>query len=217
MSKKILEVLCSPNPFPLDLITDGGRNTEAEGWIPVLGWTPWHDFTYDVLTKLFGAYLNKPAGSLSQHDPILADDRIINDEKTCEVFLGRYIMPVVNIALSKMLPGTKTASSPYVGSGSTVESTADWAARIRHDDGEFEPLLPGDTKLALKWRPDMDDQDQWSLPVSQVLTYAHLLGSRYGFIITQSHLVVLRFCREPIGTGTAFSRPRRSGTGQVFL
>ncbi|KAH7016475.1 uncharacterized protein B0I36DRAFT_337834 [Microdochium trichocladiopsis] len=64
--------------------------------------------------------------------------------------------------------------------------------------------------------PEMNDVEQRNLPVSQVLTYAHLIGSRYGFIITQSHLVVLRFCQEPIGAGTALSRPRRSGAGQGF-
>ncbi|KAH7016476.1 uncharacterized protein B0I36DRAFT_397033 [Microdochium trichocladiopsis] len=151
MSKRIIDVLCSRNPSPMDLIIDGGRNTRAEDWILVEGWEPWPDFTYGTLTKLFHEYLNKSAGSLVQQDPLLTDDRIINDEKTCEVFLGRYIMPVVNGALAKMLPATKRARSPYIGSGSTIGSTADWAVRRSLDDGTFEPLLPGDTKLAQKW------------------------------------------------------------------
>lgn len=55
----------------------------------------------------------------------------------------------------------------------------------------------------------VDDEAEWALPVRQVMSYSRDLGVRYGFIITDGHLVVLRFSRIEIGDGIARSRPRR--------
>ncbi|KAK8102518.1 hypothetical protein PG984_015664 [Apiospora sp. TS-2023a] len=67
-------------------------------------------------------------------------------------------------------------------------------------------LMVGDTKLNAKWYPDMaskttDDQiknkkstaeQEWGKVLSQVTTYMADNNCRYGFIITDAHLVVLR-------------------------
>ncbi|KAM7191159.1 hypothetical protein V8F33_009030, partial [Rhypophila sp. PSN 637] len=56
----------------------------------------------------------------------------------------------------------------------------------------------------------------WSHPLSQVQYYcsAHsdTKGLRYGFIITDQNLVVLRFATEPIGDGLASARSQRGGS-----
>ena len=82
-------------------------------------------------------------------------------------------------------------------------------------DGQYQCLLPGDTKLSKKWQPSMAwsqdswKRDQWALPVTQVQAYADFAKCRYGFIITDLHLVVLRFSVEPVSSGLALSRDLR--------
>ncbi|KAL7947033.1 hypothetical protein V8C42DRAFT_319478 [Trichoderma barbatum] len=82
----------------------------------------------------------------------------------------------------------------------------------------YQNLLPGDTKLSVKWRPEMEEsrdryaRHQWTLPMSQVNTYAVRSGCRYSFIITDLHLIVLRLAREPVAQGLASSRSPRQST-----
>lgn len=122
-------------------------------------------------------------------------------------------MPIVNRMLQQACQGHQPP--PYYGAGSAVGSSADWALRsAAHTSqmGNYRPLLLGETKLSAKWTPDMAqaDIDQWSHPLSQVQYYcsAHSdnKGLRYGFIITDQNLVVLRFATEPIGDGLASAR-----------
>ena len=81
---------------------------------------------------------------------------------------------------------------------------------------QYKGLLPGDTNLSAKWRPDMEQskvegvQYQQQLPVSQAQTYAGGWNCRYGFIITDLHLVILRLRPDIPGDGLAKSRPQRA-------
>lgn len=73
-------------------------------------------------------------------------------------------------------------------------------------------MLPGDTKLDSKWQPgiiDTRDYSEWQKVVAQVATYMASHFSRYGFIITDAVLVVLRLTRCEVGPGLAADRPRR--------
>ncbi|KAF5691581.1 hypothetical protein FDENT_3316 [Fusarium denticulatum] len=87
--------------------------------------------------------------------------------------------------------------------------------------GKFWTLLPGDTKLSVKWYPEMslseneNVQYQWTLPMSQIGTYAARSDCRYGFLITDQALVVLRFTKERIGEGLATTRPSRTVVSQT--
>lgn len=83
----------------------------------------------------------------------------------------------------------------------------------RREDGYYNYILPGDTKLSSKWHHGMAENpsawEQWSKPVSQVLTYASESFCRYGFIITDKGLTVLHFTPEVLTEGSSLSRPRR--------
>ncbi|KAK5989677.1 hypothetical protein PT974_07932 [Cladobotryum mycophilum] len=74
--------------------------------------------------------------------------------------------------------------------------------------------MPGDTRLDRKWQPSMleddDDMMEWQKVVIQVLNYMIEHGTRYGFVITDANLVVLRLARATIHGGLARDRPRRN-------
>ncbi|KAJ3539610.1 hypothetical protein NM208_g5418 [Fusarium decemcellulare] len=148
-------------------------------------------------------------------------DRYIRDERGMDYFLAKYIWPPVNGALEQ------TNSMPdwgkdllYVGPESWCHGAGppDWglASSCKMEQGKLRSLLPGDTKLSTKWRPDMVSSQkaveryQWTLPSSQVITYAAQSSRRYGFIVTDEALVVLRFTKQRIGHGLAATRPRRA-------
>lgn len=48
-----------------------------------------------------------------------------------------------------------------------------------------------------------------SCPVHQCVHYCFLSRTRYGFLITDKQLVILRVREEEVGPGLANSRPRR--------
>ncbi|KAF4967384.1 hypothetical protein FSARC_5063 [Fusarium sarcochroum] len=54
-----------------------------------------------------------------------------------------------------------------------------------------------------------DNFNEWQKAVSQVETYMARNSTRYGFILTETNLVVLRLTRQSIDDGMALSRPQR--------
>ncbi|KAF5026129.1 hypothetical protein F66182_1777 [Fusarium sp. NRRL 66182] len=226
MPQTILDVLVQPKP-ELDFSSvPGGQNTSSQYWIPVTAWRPWEDFTYQNLLSIY----EKPLGA-SWRDPPSIDmasgfDRQVRDEQSMDYFLAKYIWPHVNAALEQATSILDWGDERfYLGPGSWCHCTGppDWGlvSNYRVEQGKFWNLLPGDTKLFAKWRPDMiqsqipGERRQWSLPLSQVGTYAVESGSRYGFIITDQSLVVLRFTKERIGEGLTSSRPSRGIEPQI--
>lgn len=122
-------------------------------------------------------------------------------------------MPVVNQALSVM-PG-----APHYGRGTrciTTQFKPDWSVVLEskvEGNGRYVNLLPGDTKLSSKWTPRMIEDGahfyEWQKVVSQVVSYAARESVHYGFIITDSVVVVLRITLEYSGEGMAADRPQR--------
>lgn len=134
--------------------------------------------------------------------------------------LAKYIWPHVNGALTQATSILGWGDEVfYLAPGSWCHGSGppDWGlvSNYRLTEGKFWNLLPGDTKLSAKWQPGMLESEndseriQWSLPLSQVSTYAANSNCRYGFIITDEALVALRFAKEPIGEGIASTRPTR--------
>lgn len=88
-----------------------------------------------------------------------------------------------------------------------------------YEMGNYRPLLLGETKLSAKWTSGLSQTTivQWSNPLSQVQYYCSASsdkGLRYGLIITDQHLVVLRLATEPIDDGLAAARSQRGGAYQ---
>ncbi|EHK20574.1 uncharacterized protein TRIVIDRAFT_223891 [Trichoderma virens Gv29-8] len=214
MAVTLLQALTKRNPA-LENFAHEGSNTTSPDWKKVENWRPWKEFNFKNLLSVYQDAL-AVTGDPPELEHACDYDREIWDEHSLDIFLVRFIFPAVNWALNQAAPtlgwGNK---SIYLAPGSWT-GMSDWALVSKEQmPAGYQNLLPGDTKLSNKWRPEMRESRndytryQWSLPVSQVSSYALDSGCRYGFIITDLQLIVLRFSREPIGQGLALSRSRR--------
>ncbi|KAK2807344.1 hypothetical protein FQN50_005499 [Emmonsiellopsis sp. PD_5] len=89
----------------------------------------------------------------------------------------------------------------------------DWAGvRIDRQSGVYMNQCPGDTKLATKWYSTMErTKEQYFWPFAQLINYCgKAWNTRYGYVITQEELVVLRISRAIIGSGIAGKRSPRT-------
>ena len=78
-------------------------------------------------------------------------------------------------------------------------------------------LMPGDTKLSTKWHSSWRQRQDlspisitiWEYPVRQILEYCTQEYRRYGFIITDAELVVMRITPRGTAAGSAIARESR--------
>ncbi len=97
----------------------------------------------------------------------------------------------------------------------------DWAGIIRsklYEQGgrgtrkSYVNVLPGDSKLSTKWNTSMAREDaEFKKPLFQICHYCDLAGVRYGHLLTQKELVVVRLsCKKNGQGGDATVSPPRS-------
>ncbi|KAI9768142.1 MAG: hypothetical protein M1839_004169 [Geoglossum umbratile] len=157
-------------------------------WLPIEGVCDWTEFSYGTLRSIFQD---------SWQIMIQADIPVLDEGlPLCEVYaedgLGHLIatwnVQVVSRALREsegpQNPGKKT----------------------------YRNYCPGDTKLSSKWRSEWDKEllteSEWELPFSQVQYYCARLNTRYGYILTDKELVVIRVTKS--ADPPPRERPRRS-------
>ncbi|EHK22895.1 uncharacterized protein TRIVIDRAFT_60285 [Trichoderma virens Gv29-8] len=177
----LLEVLSRPNVAVANYAIKG-PNTSADEDVNVENWTPWTDFNLCIC-----------------------------NEATFDDLLRRFVIPVVNYALSNQ-PG-----SCHYGRGTRCFSRhqPDWSviSSTWVVEKGYLNVLPGDTKLDAKWRPSMIHEaknfEEWQKVMHQVVSYMMKEENRYGFIITDTNMVALRLTRRPVESGIAADRPRR--------
>ncbi|KFY95927.1 hypothetical protein V498_03005 [Pseudogymnoascus sp. VKM F-4517 (FW-2822)] len=229
-SSTILAELTRPNPKIDASCTSEGTNTISGAWTHVTSWVEWTEFEHGTLRSMF-----KDVVEAEWKDPVRPDegssfDREIWDEDTLEHLLSKEMLPPVNDAFRQ---ATRVLKCPKVHLGragrcsndpsSDSRLRPDWALCSRKSmqgTGKYTNLLPGDTKLAKKWSPTFYESPQrhksWVEPVRQIQTYSHVLNVRYGWLITEECLVVMRFCREHIEPGLASERSRRAGLQESY-
>jgi hypothetical protein len=210
----LLDALTAPNVGVDAALTRPGPNTDSDTLVSPSDWQPWADFDYATLTRIFRRELNQEYRGEREPRPLYNDLRIYNEE-SFEDLLRRFVTPVVNYALEEQ------AGSCHYGRGTRCTNEdlykPDWSLVSGHHlngEGGYKNLLPGDTKLDSKWQPEMIDTvdySEWQKVVAQVATYMASHCSRYGFIITDAVLVVLRITRREVGPGLAVGRSRRPG------
>ena len=146
--------------------------------------------------------------------------REIHDERSLESLLTKWNHSVVSEALSKAQGHLYTNNSDMTiymarGGQSHIPQSLkerrfpDWAgiqpalsqADVRGNKISSINILPGDTKVSKKWLSnDIVDgaldadytPDNWQRPLKQVYTYCVRANARYGYIITDKELVVIR-------------------------
>jgi hypothetical protein len=191
-------------------VPPGPNTTAVESAVAPVTWVPWVDFNYDNLSNIFAGQLRGRYRGPSRDDAdALPLDLTICNEQTLQAALLRFLMPTVNCSLHGLDGGC------HYGPGSRCpdEVEPDWLC-IAHD--KYINYVPGDTKLSAKFFPDMinsaveSDRREWAKVLAQVTHYMANFSSRYGFIITNAHLVVLRISRLRTNAGFAAARPHRS-------
>ncbi|KAL2757400.1 hypothetical protein ACRALDRAFT_2032328 [Sodiomyces alcalophilus JCM 7366] len=209
----ILKALSSPNPN-LESLYEPGPNTRVNHSSLVHNWTAWKEFNYTRLSSLYEEELALDFDG-DYNITFLRRDGEIYSESTLESVSARFIHPAVNQALDRV--ARKHNEIPIYAAPGSGGTQTDWTVTCddrRWSYGSFSirrDLVCGETKLVKKWSPEMHraDPEQWSQPVSQVQKYCKDAMTRYGFILTEGGITVLRFRLEPTGSGIATPRPRR--------
>ncbi|KAK3292825.1 uncharacterized protein B0H64DRAFT_202116 [Chaetomium fimeti] len=205
-----------------------GRNTrpaDDRDWPEVGDWQLWADFNYENLRSIFRPIVEEPwPNAPSDHrlpniDPM---ERELFDEKSLESHLTKHTMPLVNAALVRANTRLHRSQDDRghlwaSGRGGGILGKPDWSLcspNRKQPSGKYVNLVPGDTKLSTKWKPGMKDTNpgEWALPIRQVMSYSRDLKVRYGFVITDQYLIVLRFSRFDIEDGIAQGMSRRGVT-----
>lgn len=199
-----------------------GSNTFHAEWPGVSSWVEWTDFNARLLYEMFKDTVNLAWNDPPREVDLTKFDREVWDEDSLEHLLGKAIMPPVNAALSKVRHSRGLHKDFDLDLGRAGRATIDLSndTRIRPDwalcskqfrDGYYSNLLPGDTKLSRKWQsnffPEYDIE--WRDPVRQIVHYCDNSESRYGFLITDEELVVVRCRREMIEDSAMVNRPHR--------
>lgn len=184
--------------------------------------------------------------NLSRHLPFHLSE--IQDEDSLEALLIRWNNTIVSYALSVAqrsdgLIGADTAGyregeifmarggHAFIPGTKPSEKALhpDWAGIIpsnKHQEGTKENrkshmnVLPGDSKLSTKWKSSRDpDSLEFKKPFFQIFHYCELADVRYGYLLTQEELVVVRISRKPRGQISdptmPSQRPQRLGTSQL--
>ncbi|PGH15458.1 hypothetical protein AJ79_02435 [Helicocarpus griseus UAMH5409] len=205
----LLEYLTEPNPVIDNTHSLEGMPTKILSDEPIEV-AEWSDFTYDVLMSCYECQ--------------------IFDEDSLDHVLTRSVVPSVNEGLQRawaqcypyharliinMTRGGRASGSvnhPQGGNEDSKQSSdeakrfPDWTG-VQADTGTGVLLncCPGDTKLSTKWFSTMNRtvaHFYWRL--AQLINYCgKTWDTRYGYIISQEELVVLRISRALIGSGIA--------------
>ncbi len=182
----------------------------------------WEDFGYDSLQKIYGGALHrvlKSEYSCRDYSNIPQKPYCeIADENCLEMLLAMWNWRVVSEGLSKAqecLYGHQNSNVIYMAKGGRSRFAVggnfrpDWAGiqsdpedDLSHEETIKPPnILPGDSKLGKKWSSNKIKDglvkfehlySNWLKPLKQIYTYCVRANARYGYIITEEEVVVIR-------------------------
>ena len=252
--QSLLEYLQQKNPIINNARCRTGKNTKTTlaSWVTPRHFELWEDFELNSLKSMYGGALQ----SILQEKYELQDHSAIpefpfceiHDENSLETLIIKWNYSVVSGALAagqqrlqryrdwEQIYMVRGGQANYPGSDS--KHRTDWAGIHRsHSPRWARPtnILPGDTKLSCKWTSepieygaaeDSTTPENWFGPLKQVYTYCLRANVRYGYILTDKELVVLRIRPGPqdrslsakdkknpskISTADAAQKTKRSG------
>lgn len=223
--KSLLDYLTKPNP-PLTLeqrpsskSAKGTNTTHCEYPTPVEV-RPWKEFKMGVILKLYGeqvAEVLKRQRSTLSDIPVMLESQLV-------VKLEPSMTSIVNTTNLAVVLNALQHSAHSLVSQNVRMHTGD---RARVLDGQWRPdwagmsdvqglnnILPGDTKTSRTWGSEMilkyvvnkkivTDGEKNLWPLRQLLCYCICCHARYGYIITDKELLVMRVgTREEKGRET---------------
>ncbi|MCJ1367796.1 hypothetical protein MMC16_006930 [Acarospora aff. strigata] len=203
------------------------NSTKAKGMRPNKDFIDWKDFNHDTLQAIYGEVLKLefPQQELPDYNRHLPFHRSeIHDEDSLEALLIIWNNAVVSRALSvaqrslrlsssdtagyateeifmargghAMIPGVKAEKSPRPDWAGIIPSVIYQGKNMGRKS--YSNVLPGESKLSTKWKTSLDpDSLQYKKPFFQLFKYCELANVRYGYLLTQEELVVVRVSRKP--------------------
>ena len=199
--------------------TQGSSPWREPDWIAP--WTDFNfESLQTIYDGVLSQILDSPYDDLHDH-PFVAETPFceIFDEQCLEKLLAKWTQSIVCEALQKAQVNNMSwpTNSPVdmVSGGAAKFEMADrvkgrkkryqpdWAGILRKPNTrkKFPNILPGETKPSSKWNykklpPSRDDpvptEPQFIKPIQQLYTYCVRSASRYGYLITDRELLVVR-------------------------
>lgn len=180
----------------------------------------WQDFEYEALQSIYDGKLSQTLGRQFQLQDISVPEMPfcqIHDEDSLETLLIKWTHSIISNALSaaqrflqvrdtERIYMCRGGQAKWLKEEATIDRHPDWAA-VKNSTINKKPrdkarnLLPGDTKLSSKWSSaeinpgeieDDDRREEWFQPMAQIFTYCVHNRARYGYLITDKELVVVR-------------------------
>lgn len=197
------------------------KNTTNGNWKTPDVIQMWEDFDFDTLQTSYGGVLQTALDQQPYNLPVHSGIAPfpfceIHDEDSLNALLVKWNQSMVSDALviaQDFLQGhlglpsyqqvfmVRGGQADYPASSATLRP--DWAGvqRVQFDASRARNILPGDTKVGGKWSScnievgpvaDAHMANDWIEPIKQVYSYCLKTESRYGYIITEKELVVVR-------------------------
>lgn len=219
LEKSLLEYLRSENPVINGEMCRPGSNTSSKGdiWETPREIKVWEDFEFSSLKSMYGGQLQEVLARHFDFQDFSAIPqfpfREIHDENSLECLIVKWNHSMISDALStaqsylddRLTHGrihmVRGGQADYPASNSKLRP--DWGGVQRPTTHISKPknVLPGDTKLSNKWSSGLIKLGQvhldykkidWLRPLTQVFSYCVRSNSRYGYVITDKELVVVR-------------------------
>jgi hypothetical protein len=180
----------------------------------------WKEFNMKTIRRVFDTkisqYLGKQFENMPSHPTVDSESRKISEEPTLQSFIEKYNRCIVLEALKRT---SKDLVSQSVSMETGKDAKVFYKKRKKPDfagksdmQGENN-ILPGDAKVSRNWTSEelpesLDDSallgPLW--PIRQVLHYCIECQVRYGYIISNKELVVLRVStKEDVNPSASFS------------
>ena len=226
IKRTLLDYLSQPNPVVRSEYSREGSNTTKKVYKDFTDLTEWKEFKYETLQTVLGNVLKNDVSKyhLPDLNQLLPNHLTpfhlteIHDEDSLDGLLVRWNQNVVSAALTvaqrhhpkEDVIGMARGGQALFKFDPKIRYKPDWAGVQqknvcvvtigRQNRTVCFNVLPGDTKLSTKWKSNdfLNDKDNVNLrmPIRQVLTYCELAETRYGYLLTQEELVVLRFSHK---------------------
>ncbi|KAK7973139.1 hypothetical protein PG988_007273 [Apiospora saccharicola] len=183
-----------------------GQNTSGTWTVKPTGWRPWEDFNYSTLKRIFREELETNFIGSQATEP-LDMTRTVFNERSLEGYIHLRIIEVVNDAIRSV----QKKEPNHIGDGARlVPNNEDKDKKVKVKDAgptaeksKFEshlrpnwsmvPYASADKGLGtLQNNKKSTAEQEWEKVLSQVTTYMADNNCRYGFIITDAHLMALR-------------------------
>lgn len=231
----LLDYLNRPNPtiVRLEGVEDEKppkkSNTNTRSWNKPTEIARWKEFDFETMMSIYDKVLRCTA--VRKHISIESNDLKAGGEEGIGRVIGKWNRAIVCEALEESRQHYQRPSGVTMvfrdqaqeapGPSCKVKYRPDWATILTDMEQSWlqkpPSIMPGDTKCSWKWTsheiregPVTHVPKQWMLPLSQIFTYCLRLKTRYGYLITDEELVVVR-------VGPCEDSPRTNGPRQRNL